>query len=317
PEFKVTLTAPLVPQFTSDPTELLCQVTDLLNLRDGRLSVSWTYATNTPGDVSSSISTIASINEHGVLVPGQTYQQRLDRGDIALTRGEQDTFRLRMLRTRDEDMGLYSCSVSAWIRSHQAGWKKVKEIKSTPVTVQWTPKRAVLSVVAHRVREASTGGSTFEMSCRVTDQNLQNPGYSVLIRFEKAQGGSPQKILSLNPDSVLQLEDGMAASRTDSVALEKMGQQEYRFRLYGVQVSDRGFYYCEVAGWTRDQSSEWSRAASAESNKIEIAFADTGPVFNVSIHSDRHRVLPGDTAKLECVLTSQGATPNPGKCNIP
>ena len=126
------------------------------------------------------------------------------------------------------------------------------------------------------MREASTGGSTFEMSCRVTGQNLQNPGYSVLIRFEDAQGRNPRKILSLNPDSVLQLEEGMAASRTDSVALEKMGQQEYRFRLYGAQVSDRGFYCCEVTAWTRDQSSDWSRAVSAESNKIEIAFADSG-----------------------------------------
>ncbi|XP_017566290.2 prostaglandin F2 receptor negative regulator [Pygocentrus nattereri] len=308
PEFKVTLTASLTPQFTSDPTEMVCQVTNLLNLRDGQLSVSWTYAMNTPGD--SSISTIASINEHGVLVPGEKYRQQLDRGDIAVTRSEQNAFRLRMLRTRDEDMGFYSCIVTAWTPSRQAGWDKAKEIKSDPVTVQWKPKTPVLSVVAHRVREASTGGSTFEMSCRVTGQNLQNPGYSVLIRFEDAQGQNPQKILSLNADSVLQLEEGMAASRTDSVALEKMGQQEYRFRLYGVQVSDRGFYCCEVTAWTRDQSSDWSRAVSAESNKIEIAFADSGPVFNVSIHSDRYRVLPGDTAKMECILSTLGATPN-------
>ncbi|KAL6484789.1 hypothetical protein MHYP_G00068340 [Metynnis hypsauchen] len=308
PEFKVNLTASLTPQFTSDPTEMVCQVTNLLNLRDGRLSVSWTYAMNTPRD--SSISTIASINEHGVLVPGDKYQQRLDRGDIAVTRSEQNAFRLWVLRTQDEDMGFYSCIVTAWTPSRQAGWNKAKEIKSDPVTVQWKPKTPVLSVVAHRVREASTGGSTFEMSCRVTGQNLQNPGYSVLIRFEDAQGRNPQKILSLNADSVLQLEEGMAASRTDSVALEKMGQQEYRFRLYGVQVSDRGFYCCEVTAWTRDQSSDWSRAVSAESNKIEIAFADSGPVFNVSIHSDKYRVLPGDTAKMECILSTLEATPN-------
>ncbi|XP_072542110.1 prostaglandin F2 receptor negative regulator [Salminus brasiliensis] len=311
-EFKVNLTASLTPQFTSDPTELLCQVTDLLNLQDGRLSVTWTYTTNTPGDVSTSISSIASVNEHGVLVPEQKYQQRLDRGGIAVTRGEQNTFRLRMIHTRDEDMGLYSCSVSAWTRNRQGGWDQAKEIKSTPVAVHWTPKTPVLSVVAHRVREASTGGSTFEMSCRVTGQNLQNPGYSALIFFAETQGGKPRKILSLNLDSVLQLEEGMAASRTDSVALEKTGQLEYRFRLYGAQVSDRGFYYCEVTAWTRDQSSDWSRAVSAESNKIEISFADTGPAFNVSIHSDRHRVLPGDTAKMECILSILGATPNTG-----
>ncbi|XP_066497439.1 prostaglandin F2 receptor negative regulator [Hoplias malabaricus] len=312
PEFKVTLKTAVTPQFTSDPTELLCQVSDLHNLQDGRLTVSWNYIMNTAVDTSSSKSTVASINEHGVLVPGEKYQQRLDSGDIVLTRSEQNTFKLRILHTRDSDMGSYTCVVSAWTRNRQTAWDKAKEIPSAPVTIQWTSKTPILSVVAHRVREASTGGSTFEMSCQVTGQNVQNPGYSVLIRFEDAQGGNPRKILSLNPDSVLQLEEGMAASRTDSVALEKTGQLEYRFRLYGAQVSDRGFYCCEVTAWTRDQSSDWTRAVSAESNKIEINFADTGPVFNVSSHSDRNRALPGDTIKMKCILSILGATPNTG-----
>lgn len=134
----------------------------------------------------------------------------------------------------------------------------------------------VLNVAAHLVREASTPGSTFEMMCLVTGQNLQNPGYSVLIYFEAGLAGNPRKILSLNADSVLQLEEGMAGSRTDSVALEKTGQLEYRFRLYGVQASDRGLYYCEVTASTRDQGSDWRPVVHATSNKMEIAFADTG-----------------------------------------
>ncbi len=85
-----------------------------------------------------------------------------------------------------------------------------------------------LKVVAHRVREASTGGSTFEMSCQVTGQNLKNPGYSVLIRFEEILGGKSRKVLSLNQDSVLQLEEWSEPSRIDSVVLEKTGELEYR-----------------------------------------------------------------------------------------
>lgn len=134
----------------------------------------------------------------------------------------------------------------------------------------------VLQVLAHRVREASTGGSTFEMSCQVNGQNLQNPGYSILILFEETLGGKSRKVLSLSPDSVLQLEEWSEPSRIDSVVLEKTGQLEYRFRLYGAQVSDRGFYYCIVTAWMRDQSQDWIKAISAESNKIEIAFTDTG-----------------------------------------
>lgn len=136
----------------------------------------------------------------------------------------------------------------------------------------------VLSVAADQVRGASTGGSIFEMSCKVTGQNMQNPSYSVLIRFEETAGGKSRKVLSLSADSTLQLEQG---SRADGVALDKTGPLEYRFRLYGAQVSDRGFYYCDVTAWTRDQSNTWNNRVSAESNKIQLAFADTGITLQI------------------------------------
>uniref|UniRef100_A0A671R522 Prostaglandin F2 receptor negative regulator-like n=1 Tax=Sinocyclocheilus anshuiensis TaxID=1608454 RepID=A0A671R522_9TELE len=311
-QFKVTLTASLNPQSTSEPTELRCEVVNLLHLQDCRLGVTWSYSTNTPGDASQKKLTIASLNEQGALTADSQYQQRLDSGDIAVTRRESNIFILRMLQTRDADMGSYSCAVTAWKPTQQSGWEKAKEVQSAPVTVQWTPKIPVLQVVAHHVREASTGGSTFEMSCRVTGQNQKNPGYSVLIRFEEILGGKSRKVLSLSQDSVLQLEEWSEPSRIDSVVLEKTGQLEYRFRLYGAQVTDRGFYYCDVTAWTRDQSQDWIKAVSAESNKIEIAFVHTGPVFNISIHSEANNVLPGDTVQMKCIISILEASPNTG-----
>uniref|UniRef100_A0A8C1SV82 Ig-like domain-containing protein n=1 Tax=Cyprinus carpio TaxID=7962 RepID=A0A8C1SV82_CYPCA len=311
-QFKVTLTASLNPQSTSEPTELRCEVVDLLHLQDGRLGMTWSYSTNTPGDVSQKKLTIASLNEQGALIADSQYQQRLDSGDIAVTRRESNIFILRMLQTRDADMGSYSCAVTAWKPTKQSGWEKTKEVQSAPVTVQWTPKIPVLQVVAHRVREASTGGSTFEMSCQVTGQNLKNLGYSVLIRFEETAGGKSRKVLSLSQDSVLQLEEWSEPSRIDSVVLEKTGQLEYRFRLYGAQVTDRGVYYCDVTAWTRHQSQDWIKAVSAESNKIEIAFLHTGPVFNISIHSEANNVSPGDTVQMKCIISILEASPNTG-----
>lgn len=134
----------------------------------------------------------------------------------------------------------------------------------------------LLSVAAEKVREASTSGSPFEMSCQMSSQNIQNPGYSLLIRYEEMAGGKSRKVLSLSADSVLQLEEGVVPSRADGVALEKTGPLEYRFRLNSAQVSDRGFYFCDVTAWTRDQSNTWKSGVSAKSNKIQLNFTDTG-----------------------------------------
>ncbi|KAF4087252.1 hypothetical protein AMELA_G00093750 [Ameiurus melas] len=309
PDFKVGLTGSQLPQFTDDPTVLLCEVTDLLNLQGGRLGVTWSYS-KTQDNTSQTITTIASIDHQGILVPGDLYQQQLGNGNIAVTRSDLSTFRLQLLHTQDKDMGFYSCSVAAWTRSHQEEWNKATELKSKPVGVQWSSKTPVLSVAADLVRGASTGGSIFEMSCKVTGQNMQNPSYSVLIRFEETAGGKSRKVLSLSAASILQLEQG---TRADGVALDKTGPLEYRFRLYGAQVSDRGFYYCDVTAWTRDQSNTWNNRVSAESNKIQLAFADTGPVFNVSVYSESTQVKPGDTFKMECIMSVQGATSTTGE----
>ena len=61
-----------------------------------------------------------------------------------------------------------------------------------------------LNVVAKRVREASVGGATFEMSCSVTTENLGEAGYSVLIQSQESLEGNVRTIMTLSPDNVVQ-----------------------------------------------------------------------------------------------------------------
>lgn len=145
PQFKVTLEAPLTPQFTSDPTELRCQVTNLLHLQNGHLGVTWSYS-NTAKDATPNEVTIASLNQHGALITGSQYKDRLERGDIAVTRRDPNIFILRVLQTKDTDMGSYLCTVTAWTSGRQGDWEKAKDIKSTSVVVQWSPKGKQMSL---------------------------------------------------------------------------------------------------------------------------------------------------------------------------
>lgn len=312
-QYTVSLAVSVSPQSAGEPTELRCQVQQLLYLQNGRLGVSWVYSTRGGAAEVQAEVMVASLDQQGALTAGAQYQQRLDRGDIALTRTPDNTFILRILQTADADMGWYSCRVTAWTPDRKGVWTNSKEVQSSPVAVQWTPKTPVLSVAAHRVREASSAGSTFEMTCQVSGQNLQDSSYSVLIRFEESgAGGKSRKVLSLSPDSVLQLEEWSEPGRIDSVVLEKSGPAEYRFRLYGAQVSDRGFYCCDVTAWTRHQSQDWTKIISAESNKIQVDFVHTGPVFNISIQSDANDVLQGDTVQMKCSVSILNASPNTG-----
>ncbi|KAL0204352.1 hypothetical protein M9458_002370, partial [Cirrhinus mrigala] len=119
----------------------------------------------------------------------------------------------------------------------------------------------VLGVVARRLREATAAGSTFEMSCQANIQNLP-PGtaFSILILSEEAIGSPSRELASLGPEMVLQLEDSGEPGRRDGLML-------FQFRIQAVQVTDRGFYSCEMKAWTKQPGEDWVEMAKGVSNK--------------------------------------------------
>uniref|UniRef100_A0A3Q3K612 Ig-like domain-containing protein n=1 Tax=Monopterus albus TaxID=43700 RepID=A0A3Q3K612_MONAL len=294
PSFTLTPKPVLNPQMTAEPTELACYVTDITNLPlGGRLGVTWEHTTLSDPQTSD---TIGSLDGNGNLVPGSTVQP--------------STFRLQILRTQEIDMGQYVCTVSAWTVSSQGVMVKVAEYKSSPLTVRWEPKRPSLNVVAKRLREASVGGATFEMSCTVATENLGEAGYSVLIQTQESLESNVKTIMTLSPDNVLQHGGATDPNRRDSLVLIKSGPAEFRFRLVGVQLTDRGFYWCDITAWTKQQPGQaWTKATSAESNKVRIDFQENGPSFSIAIKSDDTTVYPLKTAKMECSLSVSGSSP--------
>ncbi|KAM6945357.1 prostaglandin F2 receptor negative regulator [Aplochiton taeniatus] len=315
PSFTVTSVVRATPQATFDPTVIDCQVTNVSHLpAGGRLGVSWEY-TPLPGPLGDRPATarttqlIGSLDAKGNLSPGEMYKDRMESGAIAATRVQPDTFKLRFLRTQEVDMGQYVCVVSAWAPSRLGDMVRSTESRGPALEVRWEPKRPSLGVVAKRVREASVGGATFEMSCSVANENLAEPGYSVLIQSKEALDKTAKTVLSLSPDNVLQHGGGTDPSRRDNLVLSKTGPSEFRFRLSGVQLVDRGFYWCDVTAWTKQPGQAWTRTASNESNKVQILFQENGPSFDIAIHSDTTSVYPWETAKIECSLSVSGSSP--------
>ncbi|XP_031147993.1 prostaglandin F2 receptor negative regulator [Sander lucioperca] len=315
PSFTVTLEALLNPKMTAEPTELACRVTNITHLPPGgRLGVTWEHTT-LPGIGAGPQTShpIGSLDGYGNLLPGSMYSDRLKSGVMSLTRVQPDTFKLRFLRTQEIDMGQYVCTVSAWSVNSQGDLMNTAENQSSQLAVRWDTKRPTLNVVAKRIREASVGGATFEMSCTVATENLGEAGYSVLIQSQDSLEGNVRIIMTLSPDNVLQLGEATDPNRRDSLVLTKSGPAEFQFRLAGVQLSDRGFYWCDITAWTKQQPGQaWTKATSAESNKVRIDFQENGPSYSVAIHSDTNIVNPWETAKMECSLTVSGSSPKTG-----
>lgn len=107
------------------------------NLHSGRLGVSWLFKDR---DDPVTPRSVASLDETGTLVPGKSYESRVGAGLISITRVEPYVFKLRLLHTTHEDVGEYSCGVTAWIQSQREKWKKTTEIMSPALKVSFTNK---------------------------------------------------------------------------------------------------------------------------------------------------------------------------------
>lgn len=87
----------------------------------------------------------------------------------------------------------------------------------------------------------------------------------------------------------------------DSLVLTKSGPAEFRFRLAGVQLSDRGYYWCDITAWTKQQPGQtWTKATSAESNKVRIDFQENGSVVMCSFV---HTTSVATPKVLKCFIT--------------
>lgn len=131
-------------------------------------------------------------------------------------------------------------------------------------------------MIARHKRQATFSGSTFEMTCLAKLKSLwDGVALSVIIFVQYGVGAPSRKLASFSPDLVLKLEDWYDSSRQDSLSLVKTGNVEFLFRIQGVQMMDRGFYYCEIATWTKPDGNNWLEMAKGESNKVQINFEHT------------------------------------------
>ncbi|EPY90186.1 prostaglandin F2 receptor negative regulator [Camelus ferus] len=318
PEYQVYLNASKVAEFSDDLTALECRIVDMKNAEASvRFTVSWYYRMNRRSDEVVASELLAVMNGDWTLKYGERSKQRAQDGDFIFSKEHTDTFNFRIQRTTEEDRGSYYCVVSAWTKQRNDSWVKSKDVFSKPVNIFWASEDSVLVVKARQPKPFFAAGNTFEMTCKVSSKNIKSPRYSVLITAEKPVGdlSSPNEtkyIISLDQDSVVKLENWTDASRVDGVVLEKVQEDEFRYRMYQTQVSDAGLYRCVVTAWSPVRGSLWREAATSLSNPIEIDFQTSGPVFNASVHSDTPSVVRGDLIKLFCIITVEGAALDPG-----
>ncbi|XP_007894045.2 prostaglandin F2 receptor negative regulator [Callorhinchus milii] len=292
-----------------DSAVMECQVVDVQNLGSSgmespRLTVSWYFKPEKNGSDWVNIP-LASMNEELILTVDNEYKERAEKGELIFTKSQLNTFRFQIQQALISDKGEYFCKVSAWVKHRDDSRMKSKTVASDPVIMSWQTQVPSLNIKATGEKPVSTRGNTFEMTCSVSSKHVTVSRYSVVIAMKEPTSPDANDIktlISLSRDSVVQLETWDTKDRSEDVILEKVSDNEFRFRLFRTQFADEGMYYCMVQAWIPDTNGGWLKSAANSSNTVSIAFKTAAPWFNVTLESDKHHVLQGETVQINCVI---------------
>ncbi|XP_056409506.1 prostaglandin F2 receptor negative regulator-like [Hyla sarda] len=300
PDLEVSLNISVAPQVAEEPSELLCLMSG-----GPHLSVSWYF---TPSHGISSPILVGALDQEGSLRAGATYQQRVEKGELILSRRGPQTFVLRIQWTSEEDKGGYHCTGTSWRQLRNNSWSPTAEKMSAPATLSWVSEGSSIMVDARLLKMVSVAGGTFEMICTVQPQNLPSPQYSVQVTLRPPQeNAAPISVITLSRDGVIR----RRPSAVSSTMLEKGKEGAYLFRLYQAQSQDVGAYQCEIAAWTQGGGGAWRMALNKTSNSVRLEFQTSGPVFNVTARSDSLSVYRGDRSEFWCIITIDGPAVDP------
>lgn len=302
PTYTVLSRSLRMPNSSGDAAELECEVLDLHNADEAKLTVAWTFKPNVSNGVAGESGLIAEMDQDWTLKLNPRYNERAQKGEITFTKPMPHTFKFQMQHASVSDRGEYFCNISAWVKQRGNTWMKKQEILSSAIVMVWKTEDPVLSVMATEEKPAAAMGHTFEMTCSVSAEHVAVPYYSVAVAMNEPASIDSKRLISLTRESVVKLEQWDVKDRPEDIILEKVSDQEFRFRLYRTQFSDQGSYYCLVQAWIQDHNGLWAEAVSNNSNPIAVAFTTAAPRFNVTLESKRPHVHQGETLEMYCVV---------------
>ncbi|XP_048459182.1 prostaglandin F2 receptor negative regulator-like [Rhincodon typus] len=305
PTYTVQLNSIKVPSSTGESAELECRVLDLQNADDAKLTVAWYVSPKQLNGTPEVTVPIATMDQDWTLQLFDEYIERAEKGELIFMKTELHTFKFQMQQALASDRGKYFCNVTAQVKQRGNTWLKKQEVSSIAIDIDWKTEDPSLSITAIEEKPVSTRGNTFEMICSVSAEHVEVPHYSVAIAMNEpafTDARYSKKLISLTRDSVVKLERWDDKDRSEDVVLEKVGDDEFRFRLYRTQFSDEGSYYCIVQAWAPDTNGQWSEIVANSSNTVAVAFKTAAPRFNVTLQSEKPHVFQGETVEMNCTV---------------
>ncbi|KAM4700927.1 prostaglandin F2 receptor negative regulator [Discoglossus pictus] len=209
---------------------------------------------------------VISLTQDGVIarMPGSG-------GDAVLEKEEEGLYLFRLYQVQTLDAGAYRCSITAWTKGGGGDWREVKSQLSNAVQLGFQSSGLLFNVTAQSDSPSVYRYERAEFWCIITFNgpavNPEDLAFEVSW-FAQTPGRSP--VLLGAVDKAVQVRQSRRNS-TSEIALERIGDMEFRLRVYNCEEQDAGGHYCTVTPWVRSGEGGWNSQEEITSNVVSLS----------------------------------------------
>ncbi|XP_040854981.1 immunoglobulin superfamily member 2 [Ochotona curzoniae] len=287
-----TLSATMSPKTLSKEEgeflELVCEASKA-TAHHTHLSVTWYLR---PNGERAQATEIVSLSKDLVLIPGPSYKQRFEAGDVRLDKLGVTTYRLSLGRVQPSDEGQLFCEAAEWVQDPDDNWTCIANKKTAPTTLKIQPAGFQVNITAESTFAEQ---EPLELHCLVqgngSNQQLQGVWF-----FNGTQ------IAHMDADGVLGLsKDYEKRASQGQLQVSKLNHKAFSLKIFSVGREDEGAYSCTVSEVVRNQTGSWQELQRKQSavNHVYLKKPAARSVM-VSTKNKQQAVWEGEPLTLLC-----------------
>ncbi|KAM6219882.1 immunoglobulin superfamily member 2 [Rhynchocyon petersi] len=233
---------------------------------------------------------IASIDAGGVLGLKKDYKERVDQGQLQISKLSPKAFSLKIFSAGRKDEGTYRCSVAEVVRTQMGPWQVTQRKQSPDSHVHLRkPTARSVDVSTKNKQETVWEGEELALLCKAGGD--ESPLSVTWWHFSLDQN-QPELMASMEQDGTVHLGNSYVSNH-GNIRLEKVNWATFQLDIISAAVTDSGIYQCMVSERTRNLN--WTESTSVTVRPLESS-------LEVNLMSRQPQVKLADTFDLTCLV---------------
>ncbi|XP_060689576.1 immunoglobulin superfamily member 3 [Hemiscyllium ocellatum] len=295
---KVIIDSSMTEVLEGDSIQFTCDI-HTASAAYGQLSITWQMTNNQNQN-----NDVIGMDQAGIQVTYQPYQERVISNDIRMARVQSNSFTLDIYNAQTSDQGQYACKVMEWEAESNGNWRLIGEYFSDKKAVTIKSLESNFQVTAITRTPTVKYYGTFELQCFIRPVDITHVPASITWKFQPANSNDSYNLVTFTHDTAIKW-GNMAENFKGKMIVVKSVSNAVRLSVSRASKLEAGKFLCIAELWGRRNANKWVQKASRTSNILEVKVRPPACLLQLTKQvTTIHRRI-NDITELECKILAR------------